>query len=144
MNAGQRQAVVAAAERWLRTPWQHNAKVLGAGVDCGQLIIAAYAEAGLIEDVETGSYAADFMLHRNEERFLEWVEKYLDRVDAPLPGDVAVWRIGKCFSHGAIVTAWPKIIHAYRRERMVVYGDGVRSDLGHRVVRFYSMAGRLP
>ena len=31
----------------------------------------------------------------------------------PGPGDVAVFRFGRTFSHGAIVTDWPRLIHAY-------------------------------
>ncbi len=30
-----------------------------------------------------------------------------------LPGDIALWRFGRCFSHGAIVVDWPIVIHAY-------------------------------
>src|SRR5690349_11447583 len=30
------------ARTWLLTPWHHNARVRGAGVDCGQLLIACY------------------------------------------------------------------------------------------------------
>ena len=32
---------------------------------------------------------------------------------AILPGDIALWRFGRCFSHGAIVVDWPVVIHAY-------------------------------
>src|SRR5579864_4635628 len=32
---------------------------------------------------------------------------------APLPADLALWRFGRCFSHGAIVVDWPLVIHAY-------------------------------
>lgn len=138
-----RAAMVARAQAWLRTPWHHHARVLGAGVDCGQMIIACYIEAGLVDHFETGDYPADWMLHRSEERYLGWVEKYLDRVDVPLPGDVAAWKFGHCFSHGAIVIDWPTIIHAYRPEKAVVWGDATKGDLAHRDVRFYSIAGRL-
>ncbi len=31
----------------------------------------------------------------------------------PLPGDVVLWRFGRCYSHGAIVIEWPTVIHAY-------------------------------
>ena len=28
------------------------------------------------------------------------------------PGDFVVFRVGRCFAHGAIVIDWPRIIHA--------------------------------
>lgn len=148
-----RLSIVDASVSWFGTKWQHNQCVKWAGVDCGRFIHAVYLEAGLVAPEDFGSYSADWMMHNKEERYLGWVEKYLDRVDAPLPGDVAVWRYGKCFSHGAIVIDWPRVIHSYRRERGVVWGDGTAGELATEVlkgggtqpreVRFYSLAGRL-
>lgn len=148
-----RASLVAVSEGWLRTPFHHKARVKGAGVDCGNSLIAWYVEAGLVSDFDTGPYSADWMLHQSEERYLGFVERYLDRVDAPLPGDVAVFKYGHCFSHGALVVEWPKIIHAYQPEGAVVWGDATKGVLawehlkqgGHRAreVRFYSIAGRL-
>lgn len=148
-----RTAVLDEAKTWLGTRWHHNARVKGAGVDCGQFIIASYINAGLVPHFETGQYPPDWMLHQDGERYLGWVEQYLDPVEAPQPADVVAWRYGKCFSHGAIVVQWPLVIHAYRRERAVVYGDATKGDLSRehlpqggsapREVRFYSIAGRL-
>lgn len=148
-----REKIVNAAISWLRTRWHHRQCKKGAGVDCGRFIHAAYEEAGLVGPEDFGSYPADWMMHRSEERYLAWVEKYLDRVDTPLPGDVAVWKYGHCFSHGAIVIDWPTIIHSYRPERAVVWGDGSTGALATeelkdgstqpREVRFYSRARRL-
>lgn len=146
-----RERIVRSAEGWLGTPWHHRARVRGAGVDCGQLLIAAYVEAGLVADVETGPYRVDHMLHHDDEAFLRIVERFLSPLppgDLPQPGDVAVWRFGRCYSHGAIVTAWPGIIHAFRPERMVTRGDGTAGILARerlpeggtapRPVKFYT------
>lgn len=148
-----RAAILAEAETWLGTRWHHNARVKGAGVDCGQLIIGCYIAAELVAPFQTGPYAIDWMQHQSEERYLGWVERYCDRVDSPQPGDIAAWKYGHCFSHGALVVDWPRIIHAYRREGAVVWGDGTKGDLANehlkgggsrpREVRFYSIAGRL-
>jgi cell wall-associated NlpC family hydrolase len=148
-----REALLAEGKTWLGTRWHHNARVKGAGVDCGHYIIGSYVGAGLVADFEVGSYPIDWAIHQEEERYLGWVEQYLDPVDVPLPGDVVVYRFGKCYSHGGIVVEWPLILHAYRRERAVVYGDGDRGVLGFehlaeggsapRPRLFYSIAGRL-
>jgi cell wall-associated NlpC family hydrolase len=34
-------------------------------------------------------------------------------VQIPAPADIALWRFGRCYSHGAIVIDWPLVIHAY-------------------------------
>jgi len=148
-----RAAVIGEAQTWIGTRWHHAARVKGAGVDCGQFIIACYITAGVVPHFETGDYPADWMLHRSEERYLGWVERYLDRIERARPGDVAVWRYGRTFSHGAIVVEWPRILHAYRPERGVVWGDASAGPLAHarmvdgvmvpREVLFYSIAGRL-
>lgn len=148
-----REAVIAEAKTWLGTKWHHEARVKGSGVDCGQFILAAFEGAGLVPHIETGHYPADWMLHREEERYLAFVETHLDRVETPKPADVAVWQFGKCFSHGAIVVDWPVVIHAFRPERAVVWGDATKGQLARmhlpeggsapRPVRFYSIERRL-
>jgi cell wall-associated NlpC family hydrolase len=148
-----RVAVVEEAKTWLRTPWHHNARVKGAGVDCGQHLIMCFINTKLVPYFETGDYSPDWMLHNTQERYLEWIEKYLDPVDTPRPGDVTAWKHGHCFSHGAIVVEWPIIIHAYKPERMVVYGDATKGLIARehlatggsapRELRHYSIAGRL-
>jgi cell wall-associated NlpC family hydrolase len=136
-----RQAVVDAAMGWLRTPYHHLARVKGAGVDCAQILIAVYAEAGLIDDFDPGDYPPDWMQHRSEERYLSFVTDRAERVDVPLPGDVALYKVGRCFAHGAIVFGWPSIIHASNRDRMVCLADGTQGWLAGREVQFWRVKG---
>jgi cell wall-associated NlpC family hydrolase len=142
-NSASRAALVAAAERWLRTPYQHSARLHGVAVDCVNLLCAVYEEAGLTDYVEPGFYRSDWMLHRAEERFLMGIlEARLHEVARPLPGDIALFRYGRCFSHGAIVVEWPRVIHAFAGLG-VVHGDAAKHPLldntGRlRAVRFYT------
>ena len=53
------------------------------------------------------------------------------------PGDIALFRFGRTFSHGAIVTDWPRLIHAYWAIG-VVWGDATLHPLKDRPVRFFS------
>ena len=111
-----RDNVVAIAKTWSKTPYHSGARLKGIGVDCGQLLIGTYSEAGVIKpgECDPGSYAFDWHLHRSEEKYLAWVQKYCDLIDGdPLPGDIAVFQFGRCVSHAGIVVAWPVIIHAY-------------------------------
>lgn len=110
----QRAAVVREALSWLGTPYHHAARIKGAGVDCGQILAAVYEAAGLIPHVEPEPYPHDWHLHRGVERYRGHVEQFAHRTDrTPQPGDVALFRWGRCISHGAIVIAWPQVLHAF-------------------------------
>lgn len=131
----QRLAVIQEALTWIGTPWRHQARVLGAGVDCGQILAAVFEKAGVLPHVDPGDYPRDFMLHADEERFLGLVELYARRIEGrPAPGDIALFRYGKVLSHGAIVIRWPTIVHAYVKAGQVVLDDAeANKDLEHRL-----------
>ncbi len=122
-----RDRVVREARGWIGTPYHHGARVKGAGVDCAQILIAVYAAAGVIEPFDPGYYPPDWMLHRGEERYAQFIARFADEFDwraTPiLPADVVVWRYGRTFSHGAIVTAWPRVVHAYAQNGCVEEAD---------------------
>lgn len=110
------QRAINEAMTWLGTPHHNGARVKGAGVDCGQILIAAYESAGVLRpgECEPGEYPGDWALHRSEEMYLGWIERFCDQVEgAPQPGDIALFQFGRCISHAAIVIEWPKLIHAY-------------------------------
>jgi NlpC/P60 family putative phage cell wall peptidase len=115
-HALDRAAVVAAARTWLGTPWHHDAAVKGGGIDCAHLLLEAFAEAGAIARFAPDRYPADWHLHKGEERFADTVARFAVEIAAAppfKPATVLLFRHGRTFSHGAIVTAWPRIIHAY-------------------------------
>jgi len=121
-EADQRGAVVAEARKWLGTPYHNCADVRGAGVDCGMLIVRVFVDTGLCEPFDPRPYPPDWHLHRGEERYLGFVFDRCAEVPAPRRGDVAVFKIGRCYSHGGIVTgdAPLTIVHAYQRARCVI------------------------
>jgi len=121
-ESDERLAVVAEARKWLRTPYHHCADVLGAGVDCGMLIVRVFVDAGLCEPFDPRPYSPDWHLHRSAEKYLGFVFDRCKEVETPKPGDVAVFKYGRCYSHGGIVTdADPlTIIHAYSLADMVI------------------------
>lgn len=115
----QRAAVVAEARQWLGTPYHHEARLKGIGVDCAQLLIGVFSapSVGLIAALKIPHYPRDWHLHRDAERYmggiLEHAREFQPGPEGPQPGDVVLWKFGRCFSHGAIVSAWPKVIHSY-------------------------------
>ena len=138
-------AVLAAARRWLDTPFHDRARIRGVGVDCAQLVAAVYEEAGIVEHVETEAYSAQFMLHSREEKMLGYILKYAHEIEeaAVRPGDLVAYKVGRSFSHVAIAVAWPtRIIHAHLLSRKVVEMHGRAADLDGRETRFFSAWGR--
>lgn len=133
-SAGNR--VLTEAATWEGTPWRHQADIKGVGVDCAFFLVRVFHAAGLIPDIDPRPYPPDWHFHRDEERFLGWVQQYGDEVDAPEPGDVAVFKFGRCFSHGAIVVEWPRVIHSAINE-CVRYQDATTGRLEGRDVRFF-------
>lgn len=143
----QREHLLVVAESWLGTPFHHAARLKGVGVDCANFLAAVYEDAGLIDSVilELPEYPPDWMSHKSEERFLAEVFRIGGQeIESPEPGDVAMFKFGHCYSHGAIVTEWPLVIHAIAPLGEVMRGDATRYPLldkggRPRPVKFYSM-----
>ncbi len=151
----QRAAVVTEARSWLRTPYHHEARLKGVGVDCAQLLIGVFSApgVGLIEPLAVPHYPHDWHLHRAAERYMQIILEHACEIEGPpLPGDVVLWRFGRCYSHGAVVIEWPMVIHAYLHRTcsledaeaakwLNVIGDG-EGDRGKRRPRkFFSYWG---
>jgi NlpC/P60 family putative phage cell wall peptidase len=132
-----RASVVKEAESWIGTPFHHAARVKGAGVDCLMLLAEVYQRAGVVAPIEPPFYVPDWHLHRDAERYLEGLTRHASEIPAPLPGDIALFRFGRTFSHGAIATAWPLLIHAYWNIG-VVHGDATLYPLSGRPVKFFT------
>ena len=128
------------AQSWLTTPYHHQGRIKGVGVDCAMLLCEVYHAAGLIPFIDPTPYPSDWHLHRSEERYLSWVDQYADKVDDPLPGDIVLYRFGRTLSHGGIVINWPTIIHAYRGEG-VVLAHGDNGALQGRIAGFWRIKG---
>lgn len=141
MTPQDRQNVVSEAITWLNTPYHHQAALKGVGVDCVMLMIEVYRKCGLVSvDVDPRPYAHDWHMHRSEEVYLGGVELLAAPVDVPQPGDIALFQFGRCVSHGAIVTQWPMVIHAYIEHGAVVLTDISKSAaLTSRLRGFFSL-----
>jgi cell wall-associated NlpC family hydrolase len=137
-----RLAVIEEVVGWLRTPYHHMARVKGVGADCLTLLAEVYEKAGVIPHVDVPFYPPDWNLHRDAERYLEGIMRYAHEVpvgndaDPPKPGDIAVFKFGRCFAHGAIVLHWPRLIHAWHNAG-VVYADASQGQLTGRPMRIF-------
>ena len=128
-----RQAVLAEARTWLGTAYHDNAgvkckrdtegKIVDAGgVDCVHSVYAIYRACGLVPEVQIPRYSPQFMLHRGEEIYLTAVLRHARPTEDPQPGDLAMFRYGRVYSHGAIVDepGWPHVMHASSDRRQFV------------------------
>jgi cell wall-associated NlpC family hydrolase len=118
----QRQAVVAEARKWVGTPYHPCGDSLGVGVDCGMLLVRVFVDTGLSAPIDPRPYSQEWHLHRSEEKYLGFVTPFAAEVDTVGLGDIVVFKYGRCYAHGAIVTAisplW--IVHAFSPLRRVV------------------------
>ena len=135
-----REDCVAEALSWLGTPYHHHGRIKHVGVDCGQLLQGVYGNIGVAAP-RALQYAHDWHLHRSEEMFVGIVESFGTRevYDAtPLPGDIIVYKFGRCFSHGAIYVGDGRIVHSYIGLGVTLSGiaDGMLAD---RPVRCFAL-----
>ena len=120
-----RAAAVLVARSFLGTPYVLGGRLKGAGVDCATLLGLYLIEIGAVPcDLWSNltAYSHDWFLHDANERYLRGLVRFgfgasksLCRTDASAqPGDVALFRVvnSKVFNHGAIITSWPRGIHA--------------------------------
>ena len=136
MNATERRAVVAEAMSWIGTPYHHHARIKTVGVDCAQILCAVFEAVGLVEHVDTGVYPTDWHLHRNEEIYSAWLERYCTRLpdgQAAQPADIALFQFGRCFSHGGIHVDGGLIVHAYLNRGVILSAPWEEPLDGHRV-----------
>ncbi len=119
-----RSGVVAAARTWIGTPYQHAADVKGpkGGVDCAMLLVRVYCDLGLVEAFDPRPYTRDWMLHRDEERYLGFLLARSRQVERPGAGDIVLFRVGRCYAHGGIVSKTDPltIVHAFASARFVI------------------------
>ena len=142
MTPADRARVIDKARAWLGTPFHDGAQVKGAGVDCANLLAAAYAEAGIVDPVEIEPYSAQFMLHRDEPLFESYVRRFAVEIDEAdvQRADIVLYQVGRSFAHGAIIIEWPgRIIHAFKSFRCVAETGAFDADLRGRKTKFFSI-----
>jgi NlpC/P60 family putative phage cell wall peptidase len=104
--------IVAAARAYINTPWRHQARLKGVGVDCIGLLWCALRDAG-IEVPDVADYArapsGARLIQELESRFMRVHSTWqLADVLAFTWGDANPWHVGLVSG-----LAPPKIIHSY-------------------------------
>lgn len=131
-----RDAVVAAAREWIGTPFHHQGRLKGVGVDCVGVVIGVVKELG-ISDFDVGGYG-----HRPDSQEMERLARQLMAEVPPAaarPGDVLLIEVDRQPQHLAFVTG-AGMLHAYAPLRRVVehrIDEGWRA----RIVAAFSLPG---
>lgn len=114
----QRSIICVAANEWVGTPYQHQARVLDVGVDCAQLIMGVAIMCDMLTDEqadEVEPYTRDWALHNKEEKMIAILEGFgctqVDIADQR-PGDIITFKYGRVASHLGILVNDNYIIHA--------------------------------
>lgn len=134
-----RAAVVAEALTWLHTPYHSRARLKGVGVDCGQILCAVYEACGLIPPVDPGEYSPEWHLHRGEELYMGWLDRYAHRTATPQPGDVALYKFGRLHAHGGVVIDDGRVLHAYIGRGVIITRAHFEEPLAGRPVLYWTV-----
>lgn len=131
--------VLAEAYTWLGTPFHNGADVKGAGVDCAMLLVRVFCDLGLAPMFDPRPYEPQWFMHRDEEKYLGWLNRYARRVEHAQPADVMLFNFGRHAAHGAIVIDDHTIIHAYQHK-----GRCIVDDPAHLMDRLHSIWSAFP
>lgn len=114
-----RRLFVEEALTWQGTPFVNCGDVKGrkGAVDCAMLLVRSAVDTGLLPPFDPRPYPPAWHLHRDEERFIGWVRDKLGATeidpDAVRFGDLLIYKLGRCYAHGAIVLSSQEVLHAH-------------------------------
>lgn len=135
-----RAAVAAAAIEWAGTPYHHRAAIKGVGADCALFPAAVYKSVGLIPAIDP-VYPQDWHLHRSAELYVDWAldlgATEIAEADIGV-GDLGLWRWGRTFSHGGILLAPDRLIHAVQDVGVTLDNPTEQEDLKRRERRWFT------
>ena len=110
-----REQVVTEARTWKGTRYVHKGRVKGVGVDCGGLIYQLFSPFLPLPPFPK-DYPQDWAMHRNgNELYLDFIMPFVAEIEEPVKAGLALFQVGRNFSHGAICTGEGTFVHAYGR-----------------------------
>ena len=113
-------AVLAAAQGWIGTPYRHQASRKGVGCDCLGLVRGIWRELYGTEPELPPPYAPDWAERGGEDRLMLGAQRHFVAVrsmDGALPGDMMLfrWRPDCAAKHVGILAGPDHFIHAYEQ-----------------------------
>lgn len=135
-----RAAVIRIAREWVGVRYQHGARIKGECADC-TFVAKVYEEAGLIPRVPIEPYLSNAHLNRASGQYLLHVKKHAREIDRERarPGDLVMFLIARDYSHAAIITDWPTVIHADMAAGAILEVPAGDSMPGARALKFFTL-----
>ncbi len=109
------------ARTWIGTPYHLNQCLKGVGVDCGRLLVGVYKDMDLATE-KTDVISADWFCHLSDDRYKLRILRHAKEIAETVAyasakissGCIILLRTSgmRVYSHAAIVTVWPRIVHA--------------------------------
>lgn len=136
--------IVLEAFEWVGTPYHHQARVKGVGVDCAQLV-AGVAENVFprLKPINTEVYSVEWHMHNREEKMCNIIERFKCtqiEVEDRQPGDILTFQFGRVQSHMGILINDNQFIHARMDIGKVVINQ-LSGDWLERLGRVYKFPG---
>jgi cell wall-associated NlpC family hydrolase len=128
---------------WVGTGYQHRGTTRF-GCDCTGLIIGCLRELGCLGHYQLRQYPFQWNLHAEHGDYIcEECEKIADAVPCidPQPGDIVVFRFGKCRAHAGVITEAPIFVHALSTVRLCCYASLTGRQWENRWERTYRLNG---
>jgi cell wall-associated NlpC family hydrolase len=151
----QRAAVVREALPWERTPYRSKGRLKGIAADCGTFLHEVFARCGVLPaTIDLPALPPQWFLNRDREWYIEYLSRYfveyspsespdIQQRKSPQPGDVVAALHGRVYSHGAIVVAWPEVIHCF--PPCVMRSSAIYNPVyAGRKLRFFDPWGKRP
>jgi NlpC/P60 family putative phage cell wall peptidase len=116
MQTVTRAAFIAELRTWIGSPYKHQGRLKGVGVDCIGLVIGV-AQACGITDYDISNYD-----RRPDGSLRPVMDSMLEIVPVPdaQPGDVLLFQFAACPMHVGIISGPDLLTHAYAINRKVV------------------------
>lgn len=131
MTAEQTAEICASVKTWIGTPYVPKARVKGVGVDCGGLLYEVYNPMFGPFAPFPIDYPADWGLHQNNERYLDFIMPYVVEIRKPVVGGFSMFHLGMVYAHAAIFADTGNYIHAWGRLR-----DGSVTQTAPRILNY--------
>ena len=135
--------VVCEARTWLRTPFAHQHREIGVGVDCAGLLICVARKLGIVDDCFDVS---PYSRYPDGESLRALCERYMLRANSLAYGGVILvaWG-GGAPQHLGIVGRMPdgevSLIHAESRRHKCVIEQRLKFGRSMRLIASYELAG---
>ena len=118
-----------------KVPYRHRGVTMR-GCDCTGLLIGILNNMGLLKNYKLRKYKFDWNLHAGAiPIILDEILQYGDIVDTKEPGDVLVFRFGKCDAHCGIHVGNNQFIHSVVTAKCCQYGITVNSPWSKRLTK---------